>query len=132
MKRIFSLVLLAGLSLAIATGCRTSVPVYNVDEATVVSSTGKQLTANEVKKAILTAGAVLGWSMKETKPGHIIGTLNVRKHMAKVDIKYNTKTYSITYSDSHNLNYDGSNIHGNYNGWIQRLQQNIQAQLSMQ
>jgi hypothetical protein len=50
--------------------------------------------------------------------------------VAVVDIKYNTKTYSIIYKSSQNLDYDGKNIHSNYNGWIQRLNQAIQSQLS--
>ncbi len=131
MKKLFAIVLLAGLSLAIATGCRTSTPIYNVQDATVVTNSDKPATANDVKKAILRAGTSLGWNMKEEKPGHIIGTLNLRSHMAQVDIKYSPSSYSITYRDSQNLNYDGTNIHGNYNGWVQRLQQNIQSQMNL-
>ena len=50
--------------------------------------------------------------------------------MAKVDINYNTKTYSITYKDSSDLDYDGTKIHKNYNGWIQNLDNAIKVQLS--
>jgi hypothetical protein len=50
--------------------------------------------------------------------------------MAKIDIMYDKTKYSIHYKDSKNLNYDGTNIHTNYNGWIQRLDQTIQAQLT--
>ncbi len=131
MKKLIAIALLTGLSLAIATGCRTSTPVHNVQDATVVTNSDKPASVDDVKKAILRAGATLGWNMKEEKAGHIIGTIHLRKHMAQVDIKYNTKSYSITYRDSQNLNYDGTNIHGNYNGWVQRLQQNIQSQLNM-
>lgn len=131
MNKLFAIALLTALSLAIATGCRTSTPIYNVTEATVVTNSDKAASADDVKKAILRAGTTLGWNMKTEKPGHVIGTLHLRKHMAQVDIKYSTTSYSITYRDSENLNYDGSNIHGNYNGWVQRLQQNIQSQLNL-
>ncbi|PKM42440.1 MAG: hypothetical protein CVV05_18660 [Gammaproteobacteria bacterium HGW-Gammaproteobacteria-1] len=131
MKKLFAIVLLAGLSLAIATGCRTSTPIYNVQDATIVTNSDKPATATDVKKAILRAGTSLGWNMKEEKPGHIIGTLHLRTHMAQIDIKYSPSSYSITYRDSQNLNYDGTNIHGNYNGWVQRLQQNIQSQMNL-
>lgn len=130
MNKSLALVLLIGLSLAIATGCRSN-PVYNVQDATVVTSTDKPASAEDVKKAIVRAGTALGWNMKTEKPGHIVGTINLRKHMAQVDIKYNAQSYSITYRDSQNLDYDGTNIHSNYNGWVQRLQQNIQSQLNM-
>jgi hypothetical protein len=131
MKKLFAIVLLAGLSLAIATGCRTSTPIYNVQDATIVTNSDKPASATDVKKAILRAGTSLGWNMKEEKPGHIIGTLHLRTHMAQIDIKYSPSSYSITYRDSQNLNYDGTNIHGNYNGWVQRLQQNIQSQMNL-
>jgi hypothetical protein len=131
MHKLFAIVLLTSISLAIATGCRTSTPIYNVDEATIVTNSDKPASADDVKKAILRAGATLGWNMKVEKPGHVIGTLHLRSHMAQVDITYSTKSYSITYRNSENLNYDGSNIHGNYNGWVQRLQQNIQSQLNL-
>jgi len=83
----------------------------------------------DVKNAILRAGAGLSWAMRENKPGYITGTLTLREHFAVVDIKYDTQKYSILYKDSKNLKYDGTNIHNNYNGWVQRLNQAIQAQL---
>jgi len=108
-------------------GCRTA-PVYNVTEAPVdVSSSA---TAKDVKKAIMVAGAGLGWQMKEVEPGHIVGSLFLRKHSAVVDIPYSTSSYSIIYKDSTELNYDGTNIHNNYNGWIQNLDRAIKASLS--
>jgi len=84
----------------------------------------------QVKKAIITAGAGLGWNIKTQSPGHLIGTLNLRKHTAIVDIKYTTENFSINYKDSTNLNYDGTNIHKNYNGWIQNLEKAIIVQIS--
>jgi hypothetical protein len=108
-------------------GCRTA-PVYNVTEAPV--NVSDKSTADDVKKAILSAGAGLGWQMKEVKPGHIVGSLFVRHHSAVVDIPYSTNSYNITYKDSTELKYDGAKIHGNYNVWIQQLDRAIQARLS--
>jgi hypothetical protein len=108
-------------------GCRTA-PVYNVTEAPV--NVSDKATADDIKKAILGAGAGLGWQMKVVEPGHIEGRLFLRKHSAIVDIPYSTNTYSITYKDSTELKYDGSTIHSNYNGWIQNLDRAIQARLS--
>ena len=108
-------------------GCRTN-PVQNIDDASIIID--DKHTVEDVKKAITRAGLSLGWQMKDAGPGHIVGKLLIREHMASVDIKYSKKKYSITYKDSANLNYDGATIHSNYNGWIQRLNQNIQAQLS--
>jgi hypothetical protein len=41
-----------------------------------------------------------------------------------------TTSFSISYRDSKDLNYDGSNIHSNYNNWIHNLDQAIQQQLA--
>jgi hypothetical protein len=108
--------------------CRTA-PVYNVTEAPVMAS-GKVKTS-DVKKAILSAGIGLGWQMKEDKPGHIIGTYNESKYSAIVDINYSAGNYSITYRNSTELRYDGSNIHTTYNTWIQNLNRAIQSRLSV-
>lgn len=110
-------------------GCR-SAPVYNVDDATVVTSTGHEISMDQTRKAIVKAGTGLGWVMADVDPGHSVGTLVLRDHVAKVDINYTPKSYSITYKDSTNLKYDGTNIHSNYNGWIHNLQNAINAQLS--
>jgi hypothetical protein len=112
-----------------AVGCRGNVPIHNVTDAPVAASKPNP-SLDEVGKAIQRAGAALGWQMKETKPGHMLGTLNVRKHVAVVDVNYSVKSYSIRYKDSTELGYDGGNIHQNYNGWIQNLDKGIRAQLN--
>jgi len=104
-------------------------PVYNVSDAPVVASTPNP-SLDDVGKAIQRAGASLGWQMRQTKPGHILGTLIVRTHTAVVDVNYSGKSYSIQYKDSTDLKYDGQNIHPQYNTWIQNLDSRIRAQLS--
>lgn len=116
-------------ALLVLSGCRAT-PVYNVEDAAVIASTG-QSSADNVGKAIIRAGGSLGWVMRKAGDGKLVGTLMLRKHVAIVDIDYSAKSYSIRYKDSQNLNYDGTNIHSNYNGWIQNLNRAIQSQLSM-
>lgn len=110
-------------------GCRTA-PIHNVTDAPVNANVENH-TAADVKKAIFRAGAGLGWHIKESGPGKLIGTLHLRKHMAKIDIPYTKDGYSLLYSDSNQLNYNSERgeIHKNYNGWIQNLDQAIQSQL---
>jgi hypothetical protein len=120
--------LMVVLGLAIIS-CRVA-PVYNVEDAAIVSTSGNDLTMDQVKTAIMQAGTALGWTMKPVSDGHIVGTLFVRRHMAKVDINYSTKSYSISYKDSQELQYDGNQIHSNYNGWVQNLQRNIDGRLT--
>jgi hypothetical protein len=108
----------------------TGQPIRNIDNAPVnVSSPNYDLS--DVTKAIQSAGAGLGWQMKEATPGHIVGTLYLRSHVAVVDIVYTLDDYSINYKSSTNLNYNAANntIHKNYNGWIQNLTNAINARL---
>jgi len=118
-------IILAAIMLA---GCRTA-PLYEVVDAPVVVI-GERYGIKDVRNAILKAGIGLGWQMQPVRPGLIVGTLNIRDHMAQVEISYDRRTYSIRYRTSTNLNYDGTKIHSNYNSWVQRLDNAIKTQLS--
>ncbi|MBV2090029.1 MAG: hypothetical protein K1566_16200 [Candidatus Thiodiazotropha sp. (ex. Lucinisca nassula)] len=107
-------------------GCRTE-PIYNVQDSPV-NTIGKTTSTN-IKKAIMSAGAGLGWRMKEVKPGHIVATIMLRGTTASVDIPFNKKTYSIVYKSSNGLKYDGSKINKQYNKWIVNLDNAIQQRL---
>lgn len=119
---------IAIVTLALA-GCPHQAPVYNVNNATIATAVDN-VSAEQVRKAIIRAGGGLGWVIKDAGPGELEGTLHLRSHTAKVSIPYSTKSYSIIYKDSVDLDYNGETIHSNYNGWIQNLQREIQAQLS--
>ncbi len=120
----FALVVLA----AVATvSCRTS-PVFNVVNAPF---TQPAPSLEEADAAIKRAGAALGWQSKTTEPGKILATLPIRSHVAIVDVTFNQKEFSIMYRDSTNLKYDGTEIHSNYNGWIENLRNGIIAQSSL-
>ena len=123
------LIAVLSLTLTFLVGCRSEA-VYNIEDAAVVSSIGN-VSSNDIKKAIMRAGGGLGWVIKENGEGKLTGTLSLRKHLAVVDIDYNTKSYSIRYKNSQELNYDGTTIHKNYNGWIQNLHRGIQTQLNL-
>jgi hypothetical protein len=111
----------------ISVGCYA--PIYNVMNQPIAPSGGKPKTLEEVKAAIVSAGETRGWIMKEVGPGHLEGRLHIRVHIAVVDIKYSTTSYSITYKDSSQLNYDGTQIHMEYNNWIKDLQEGINNRL---
>lgn len=122
-------VIIPGTLAILLVGCAPAM-VQNVDNAPVNASNANY-DLSDVTKAIQRAGTGLGWQMKEQTPGHIVGTLHLRTHMAVVDITYTLDDYSINYKDSTNLKYDAANntIHKNYNGWIQNLTNAINAQL---
>jgi len=120
-------ILSVALALVLA-GCNTIQPIKNISNAPVTSSKTDP-TLDEVREAIKRAGIALGWGMKETSPGNIVATLILRTHTAVVQIKYDTKAYSIEYSDSTDLKYDATKqvIHRNYNGWVQNLNNAIRT-----
>jgi hypothetical protein len=132
MTRKFILIAMV-LVVALSIGCRSSI-LKNVENAPITFKTENKPSMEQIKKAIITAGVGLGWRIASQSPGHLIGTLNLRKHTAIVDIKYSTENYSITYNSSTNLDYnrlpDGTYIHSNYNGWIQNLEKAINVQVS--
>ena len=132
MKQLLSGIVVACLALAIVVGCRGGGQIYNVKDAPVQTATTKEPSMEDVRKAIISAGAGLGWQMSISQPGEVIGTLNVRSHQAVVTIPYTTKTYSILYKDSTNLKYDArkQTIHEQYLNWIQKLDTHIRAQLT--
>ncbi len=103
------------------------VPIYTVDNAEYVSVNGK-VTLEQAKDAIIRAGENRKWQIEEIIPGHMTAKRIVGHQKTEVDIKYNTKAFSIIYKDSKNLEYDGLKIHANYNKWIQNLQHNINTQ----
>ncbi len=120
-----NIILLILLSIFII-GCRTA-PVVAITDAPINTESGKTPPLSAVTHDIIQAGIALGWQMKKVQPGYIIATLNLRKHMAQVDINYSRTKYSIFYKDSHEMRYDGTNIHANYNSWVQNLEKKISA-----
>ena len=118
-------------ALSVAVVACATVPIMNVDNAAVTNASGKALTHEQVRSAIIRAGGGLGWQMKDEGPNKLVGTLVLRTHTAVVDIPYSATSFSIKYRSSINLDEADGKIHKNYNGWIQNLQKGIATQLSM-
>jgi len=122
-------VLLLASVLLLLVGC-TSKPIYNVDNAAVVTGAGAAPSQADVRRAIVEAAASKGWTVKDIDPTHLQATHVARKHMAQVVIEYSTSSYSITYEDSLKLKYNGTTIHRNYNRWIRNLEHRIRQRLA--
>lgn len=126
MLKKFGGILAVAASLFLA-ACATQ-PVLNVIGAPIAANKPNP-GMDDVRLAIVRAGSGLGWQMNADRPGHVTGRLLLRTHMAVVDVDYTQTIYSIKYRESTNLDYDGGNIHRNYNGWIQNLDKAIKVQL---
>lgn len=125
---------LAGIAIAVVAialaGCGSRQPIYNISNAPILlPPPATSATARNVATAILRAGSYLGWQMFEEGPGQILGRLTVRQHSASIDIEYDSKSYSIKYRDSTNLDATDRDIHPEYNRWIQKLDKAIRTEL---
>ena len=120
--------LMVACFIAVTAGC-TSRPVFNVAAEPVVVTPGKTASNDAVRDAILRAGTGLGWTMRASGPGVVNGTLHLRTHVAVIDVEYDTKAYNIVYRSSENLDAANGQIHKNYNGWIENLNNAIRREL---
>jgi len=117
-------------SAALISGCALLVPVHNV-ESQPISTSKPSVTLDEVGNAIVRAGATLNLQMQKPGPGVITATYSPRGMSATMEVRYDTRKYSITYKDSRGLDYNGSQIHRIYNSWAQNFDNRIREQLSM-
>lgn len=93
-------------------------------------------TSNEaVRKAVRKSLFDRGWESRELGPGHIQAKHTKQDsdmgYTAVIEIKYDTKTVRIGYSNSENLNYEKSDntIHGTYNNWVKNIERDIRSNL---
>lgn len=129
MNRKFPGILLAVVAVIGLSGCPHHANILNVTDA-AVPVTKPNYALEDVRAAIIRAGAGLGWNVTDAGDNKMLAVLHLRSHVAKVEIPYSKTSFSILYKDSENLEYDGSKIHSNYNGWVQNLNRAINVQLS--
>ena len=103
MKRV--LLTFSLFTMVVISGCLA--PLKNVTESAITTGSEKSASITKLGEAVIRAGGALGWRMQRIKPGHIVGTLFLRSHMAAVDITFNEDTYSIMYKNSSNLSFSG-------------------------
>ena len=93
------------------------------------------LKLEQVAKAIKASLVGRTWAVTTEEPGHIVSTLNLREHMAKIDIVYDLQTIKIQYVDSGELLYAEKKgqrvIHRNYLNWIQNLVNDMNRNLTL-
>ncbi len=116
-------------SIVLFIGCGSGTQIVNYQNSPIQASAGKKNQEN-IRRAIILAGTSTGWQMQEVSKGVIIATRFSSGRMAKVDINYTTESFNITYKDSSNFHYDGTNIHKTYNSWVEQLHKTIAENLS--
>jgi hypothetical protein len=96
-------------------------------QGTVYQSTGGQFPGTgtmEQREALIrrSAPASAGWSIQPLRLGVLRATNNWNTHQMTVDITFDIRTFTISYVDSVNLNYDGARIHTAYNDRVRALE----------
>lgn len=136
MKKTSKIAIAVLASATLIVGCgRATVPVVNYNDVPLSTSSSKGIPLNQVKKAIVAAAAVKGWTIEDKGLGKMTATLTVRqKHTVVVLITYTTTSFSINYVDSTDMKYGMKHgepsIHPYYNDWVKELEQTIQVEIS--
>ena len=122
---------IAGLAQA-----RGSVVLINLENNSIITSSGNEPALDAVAQAIRAAGAsqAYPWTPSGGMPGMLQFTTLVRnKHTVVVNVTFDAQTYSIRYASSINMNYQGTDGHGIihpfYNKWVAQLKEGIDAEL---
>ena len=128
MKLTRSLLLAAALLASTGSTARAAAPIIDIENAPVPAGLSMEQIQQRLVAGVLSRR---GWTIQAAAAGHIEARLSVRSHLAFVDITFDQASYSITYKDSHNLDYKPKKrrIHGNYNKWIGNLNVAIQQNL---
>lgn len=126
MRMIFPKLLIVGLLLTLG-ACRNA-PIENIEQASLRASSTASL--ERVTTIIKLEAVRHGWKVVEEEPGAM--TIKLTRGIGKwvtARVTYDTKTVTIRYLDSANLNYtvrDGkARIHPGFNRRIDQLKRSI-------
>lgn len=138
MSRFIKTLVIAGaLALACAAYAqRTPVPIIDRPGVPAVSGSGKPLSHEALRQAIISGGTngARKWSIVPAGDGKTLrGTYIVRAHTVVVDIVPGSSSYSLKYADSANMKYGVENgtpvIHPFYNDWVEQLIRAIDSEM---
>lgn len=127
--------MMAGVLLLTSGLAMAGTPIEDLNNVAVSTKIdGTALTYEEVRSAIVRGCKDRGWKPELESEGVIKASILVRnRHYAEVKIPFDSKSYSIQYVKSDNLDYDEEDhtIHRNYNKWVVYLSQSIQKEFDI-
>lgn len=137
MKKLSTIALLLAIVVFVpVVHARSTVPVMERENVSVVTGSGKPVNNEALKRAIINGGAAGArkWDVVPAPDGRSMrGTYKVRNHTVVVDIVPAPATYSVKYADSTNMKYAVENgsptIHPFYNKWVDELIDSIRVEL---
>jgi len=133
MNRRHAIVLLALVAFApaVQAGGRP-IPMLEIIDTPVPWPDGKEGSLERVQKAVFAGLAAKGWTATLAAPGKAHAYIQKPDWRCEIDVLFNTRTYSILYSNSEHLDFDAAKhvIHRNFNRWLTLLQQQINLALT--
>ncbi len=121
MHRMLRLFAVALALFALNVQARTAA-MANFDNLPITDSRGQPASPAQIKAAVLAGAAAKGWQVSASGANSAVVTVQVRnKHTVSTDVTWSAGQISVKYKDSINMNYNGSEIHPNYNSWVQGL-----------
>jgi hypothetical protein len=93
-------------------------------------------TVEQTEQAILEVLPRRGWTAESVQPGRVVAFLSIRKHLLRVDIRYDAQRVNLFYVNSDNLaaHVEANGqvyAHRNVNRWIQLLARDIASELAL-
>lgn len=113
---------------------RPPVPMTEVVEQAIATTSGNALPIEQIQQAIRTAAEGRKWVVSQQPDGVMVASLswNANKHTIVVSIASTAERYTITYKDSINMRYgmeDGKPvIHPHYNKFVGELRDAIRVE----
>ena len=136
MKHLKTLLLITlALICAGVQAARPPVPLVNYADIAIATSSGNPPSAEQFKQAVVNGGATKNWTVTQQPDGKLVARIEVRgKHSVSVEISFASKSYSLQYKSSDNMQYSDNNgspiIHPFYNVWVKNLNEAIRIELS--
>lgn len=110
---------------------QAAAPLVDPDPVAVPAGLDAAAVAKEIKRALI--GRT--WTVTDEKPGQIDATLNLRKHVARVAISYDTTQVKLAYVSSENLDFKEKRgqrqIHKNYLSWVNNVLTDVSRNLQI-
>lgn len=101
--------------------CREQ-PIYESTNGQFQGRASLQEREAQIRRA---AASQPGWSVQSMRPGLLRASNSWRAHQMTVDIAFDIRTFTISYVNSVNLDYDGARIHQSYNDRVRGLERAI-------
>ncbi len=117
-----SLPALVAIGGGIGLGACRNAPVYESANGQFQGRASLMEREAQIRRA---AASLEGWSVQRMRPGLLRASNSWRSHQMTVDIAFDIRTFTIRYVSSVNLNYDGAQIHQNYNSRVRALESAI-------